>query len=202
MGLLDRLRGRAAPTELDLSVLREALGRRVALVESRPVEPALVHARLADRYRDLEREPPEPGAFLALVAALDAASWQRLALVVSALDEPAVRGPFRDLRSRADDQVRAGFAGFAQGTSLLTLALLRQSPLRLEEFARRWAAALALPIRGEAATVSADRLERLDYGRLLGEADRARQDAEGRLEQLRQKAEAQDRRVMPRRGKW
>jgi hypothetical protein len=50
----------------------------------------------------------------------------------------------------------------------------------MEEFARRFVQGLGASIRGESAAASREALERLDYGRLLAEADRAKKAAEER----------------------
>jgi hypothetical protein len=76
--------------------------------------------------------------------------------------------------------VRGGFVEVAQGSPLLTLDLLKRAPLRLEELARRFVMGLGASIAGEALEVSRKALERLDYGRLLAEAERAKRDAAGR----------------------
>src|SRR5208283_4064709 len=97
-------------------------------------------------------------------------------------------------------QVKEAFVGLALATPLLTMTLLRQSPLRVEEFARHFLARLGTAVSGETAAQSRERLERLDYGRLLAEAERAKVSAEERMEYLRQLQEDQARRA--RRGKW
>jgi hypothetical protein len=96
-----------------------------------------------------------------------------------ALDPNVVRGQLAEL---ANDHPPAylltlGFIGVARTSPLLTLDVLGRSPLRVEEFARRLLAGLGLAVRGEAARASRERLERLDYGRLLAEAERARRSA-------------------------
>jgi hypothetical protein len=83
----------------------------------------------------------------------------------------------------------------------LTLGLLGQSGLRVEELGRRLLAALGACVRGETAQASRNRLERLDYERLLAEAERAKQAAASRLEELRELQDRQEQ-SRPRRGKW
>jgi hypothetical protein len=204
MALTDFLFGRkgGAPA-LDLAALRAHLGDAVVPLAGRSVEPELVRARLADRCRDAGLTPLLPLEFDVVTAGLDEEAWRRLALLVGTLDLDEVRQalpaltadhPLRDLIDNA-------FTGLANGTPLLTLELLRQSPLRVEELARRFLAALRATVRGESAKVSKQRLERLDYGRLLAEAERAKQAATDRMEQLRRLQEEQEQR-RPRRGKW
>jgi hypothetical protein len=204
MPLLDRLLGRKGrPPQLDLAVVDAALAGALARAAGRPADPDLVRARLADRCRDVKLEPLLPEEFEALAYALDAEAWGRLALLVGLLDVEAVRavlpalaagGPLRDLLNTA-------FFGLARETPLLTAELLRLAPLRVQELARRFIAALGAAVRGETAAVSQQRLERLDYGRLLAEAERAKQAAEGRMEELRRLQDEQEQR-RPRRGKW
>jgi hypothetical protein len=63
-------------------------------------------------------------------------------------------------------------------------------------------AAFGIAIAGETAAQSAGALQRLDYERLLAQAEQARQAAEGRLAQLQQAQDEDDRARSPRRGKW
>lgn len=166
------------------------------------VEPELVRARLADRYRDVHISFIAPEAFDALSAGLDPEAWRRLALAVSMLDFDSIRANLAGvLTEPAAVHVREAFVGFARSTPLLTLELLRQSPLRVEEFLRRWLAGLGATIADETSEQSRERLDRLDYGRLLAEAEQAQGAAEARMEKLRKlQAEQLARRV--RRGKF
>ena len=59
----------------------------------------------------------------------------------------------------------------------MTLDLIRNAPLRLEELARRFVLGVGASIEGETLDVSRKALERLDYSRLLMEADRAQRAA-------------------------
>jgi hypothetical protein len=204
MSLTERLfGGKGRRPHLDLGVLQAGLAGAVARYAGHPAESELVRARLADRCRDAGVLPLTPEEFDARAAGLDEEAWRRLALLVGALDLEAVRGalpvlvPGRPL----GELVGEAFVGLARETPLLTLELLRQSPLRVEELARRFIAALGAAVRGESEPVSRRRLERLDYGRLLAEAERAREAAAGRMEQLRALQEEQER-LRPRRGKW
>lgn len=166
------------------------------------VEPELVRARLADRYRDARIGFIAPEAFDGLCAGLDPEAWRRLALAVSVLDFEAIRANLAGLLTGpAVVQVREAFVGFARSTPLLTLELLRQSPLRVEEFLRRWLTGMGATIADETPEQSRERLERLDYGRVLSEAEQAQGAAEARMEKLRKlQAEQLARRV--RRGKF
>jgi hypothetical protein len=211
MSRLERLFGRKSGTpagtderpRLDLAPLCEALARRRPALERKDVEPVLMRARLADFQRDHGLEPLPPESFLTLCEGLDAEGWRRLALVTSALEEAPVGTAVASLAKAqgVEQQVREGFASFAREARLLTLELLGQSPLRLEELARRWAASLGAGLQGESDEESAQRLARLDYAKLLAEAERAKKAAEARQEKLKKLREAQDAKLSPR-GKW
>lgn len=144
-----------------------------------------------------------PDAFDKLTADLDAEAWRRLALAVGILDVPMVRDALPNLVEEGDvaRQVKDAFVGLARATSLLTMELLRQGPFRVEEFARHFLARLGATVAGETIPQSRDRLERLDYARLLAESDRAKVSAEDRMEYLRKLQQEQDKR-RPGRGKW
>jgi hypothetical protein len=164
------------------------------------VEPDLIRARLADRYRDAQLIPLSPEDFDGLALGLDAEAWRRLALAVAALDGDAIRPALPALlRPPVEGQVRTAFVDFARSTGLMTLDLLRQSPHRVEEFTRLWLDRLGAAVVGETEKQSRERLARLDYARLLAEAERARQEAEGRMDYLRERQEQAARRA--RRGK-
>ena len=96
---------------------------------------------------------------------------------------------------------RAQMVSFIAIMLLLTMAVLRQSELRTEELARKLARHLGVGIWGESDEDSERELERLDYGRLLAEAERAKVLAEDRMAYLRERQEEELRRRRPR-GKW
>ncbi|MFP2923997.1 hypothetical protein ACLESO_02025 [Pyxidicoccus sp. 3LG] len=211
MSRFDKLFGRkSGPTTppvdrplLRLSVLCEALAQRRPALERRDVEPGLLRARLADFHRDQGLEPVKPDFYLEQCETLDVDGRRRLALVTEVLAELSV-GAVVAAQARTqgvEHQVREGFVGFAREAKLLTLELLGQSPLRLEELARRWVKALGAGFEGESAEESTQRLARLDYARLLEEAERAKQAAEGRQGKLKKLREEQDAQIAPR-GKW
>jgi hypothetical protein len=203
VSLTDRLFGRKGVPQLDAARLQGFLTNAVSHSAVQRAEPELVRARFADRCRDAGLEPLLPEEFDKLTDGLDAETWGRLALLVGALDLEAVRSALPALAAARPlaELVRTAFAGLARETPLLNLELLRQSPLRVEELARRFIAALGATVRGESPQVSEQRLARLDYGQLLAEAERAKQAASGRVEQLRKLQEEQEKR-RPRRGKW
>ncbi|MBI5514319.1 MAG: hypothetical protein HY909_11155 [Deltaproteobacteria bacterium] len=205
MSVIDRLLGRAGPrASLALPPLVSLAARQAAWWEHRQVEPALLRARLADRFRDAKTEPVAPQTFDALTGSLDTDGWRRLAVLASLLEEPgglqvlAVLGPARGAEAHVTD----AWVSVARDKSLLTMKLLRSSALRAEELCRAWARKLGAAIDGESPEASRLALERLDYARLLAEAETARKLAEARLEYLQKAQTEEDKRRSPRRGKW
>lgn len=203
--LFKRFKGGKDRVDVQLPPLKASFAGAVPRLEGKSVEPDLVRAQLADRYRDAGLEPILPEDFDALVLKLDAEGWRRLALAASALDLEPVRTVLPRLLSLPAEgvinQVQNGFVGLAEATPLLTMELLRQSPLRVEEFARHFLARLGAAVAGETVEQSKDRLTRLDYARLLAEAERAKLSGEERLAYLRALQEEQEA-SRPRRGKW
>jgi len=86
------------------------------------------------------------------------------------------------LDGRARAAIREGLVEAAKASALVTLDLLRQSPLRREELARRLILGLGASVAGESMQEARAALERLDYGLLMAEADRAKRAAAGRSE--------------------
>jgi hypothetical protein len=175
--------------EWDLRTMTQRLNELTPVLETKDIEPPLVEARLADCYRELDREPVPQQQFERLVGGLDPDAWRRLALAVGALDHPDIRSALARLTTTAVEQVTAGFVGTATATDALTLAMLRQSDVRVEEFARHLADRLGIFWQGESAEQSKKRLQQLDYKRLMAEAEEARKQAEQRMEYLRKKQE-------------
>jgi hypothetical protein len=193
----------SGPPAIDFGAVMAALERNLASLEKRQIVPALVRARLADWLRDAAVEPPGPEDVGEWVADLDEEGWRRLALLVEALEVDEVGAAITRLAARQDASsfVKAGMIGPAARTPLLTLSLLRESAVRLEELARVWLFDLGASIQGEAFELSAERLRRLDYGRLLSEAERAKKAAEERMAALREQQEKAER-ARTRRSKW
>jgi hypothetical protein len=187
----------------ELPVVISALHGPLAALERKQVEPLLVRARLADWLRDAGLPPPDPDQVTTWVAALDAEGWRRLALLATAMELDAVSSVVGRLAARHDAAwlVKEGLIGVAAATPLLTVALLRESAVRLEELARAWLAALGASIVGEAPAESEERWQRIDYGRLLAEADRAKKEAEQRMAELRERQERAER-MRAGRSKW
>jgi hypothetical protein len=170
--------------------------------EARDIEAALVQARLADHYRDVGLAPPAAADFEHQATSLDLEGWRRLALAVATLDDAQLQAALAALAPRVPvaAQVESGFFGLARDIAPLTVALVRQSAVRAEEFARHLAMRLGVGIVGETSKESRAHLDALDYKRLLAEAEQARAAAHEKMDRLRKQQSQADRRH--RRGKW
>lgn len=209
MSIFDRFLKRGAPpapppgAEVVLADVIALFALELPALERKAVEAALMSARLADALRDAKVRPCHPDLFEILAADLDEHAQRRCALFVACAGSDVLRPALPALVQRAGVEalVAKGFVELARGKGLLTLELLRQSEVRLEELARAWCAALGCGIAGESAERSAARLEEIDYARLLGQAEDAKASAEERLKALREQRElAEAKRT--RRGKW
>jgi hypothetical protein len=184
---------------LDLAVLQEHAAQSAALLAGAEVNLDLVRARLGDACRDAGVRPVPPAQLEPMLASLDEEARRRFALGVAVLQHV-------EIASRAP-AIFARFGGGSVATQLLvlvgatgplTMGLLRESPLRAQEFTRHLIRHLLALVKGERPEESVRQLQRLDYGRLLEEAERAKMSASERLEYLRKLQEER----APRRGKW
>jgi hypothetical protein len=201
MSLTERLFGRSTGVKLELAIIQSRLTKTIAKIGSS--NPDLIRARLADRCRDAGLTPVLPEEFDAEVSGYETETWCRLALLIGVLDVDDVRAALPKLVSARPlkEIIANGFTGLARDANLLTMEVLSQSELRIEEFARLFIGRLGASIVGENAADSQKRLERLDYGRLLAEAKRAQESASGRADRLRKMQDEQEQR-RSRRGKW
>lgn len=173
-------------------------------MEGQEVSLDLWRARFADYCRDVQLAPIPPQQFLDMATKLDEEGRRRLAVAISALDGEPVRKLLPALAAQhkgLEAVVWKGFINLAHEKALLTMAVLNQSEIRIEEFARHFAAAFNLKIAGETPQQSRQELHRLDFERLTEEAKRARNSAEEQMEYLRQLQEEEEARRRPR-GKW
>lgn len=193
-----------ATVHLELPALCRLLAAALPALEKKTIQPDLVRARLADRFRDAGVEPMDPDKLLPLAEPLNRSedAWRRLALVVEVLGAPELRAALPALLGPgpADRRVMEGFVFFALETRRLTLDVLRQSPLRLEELARRWVLRMEAGIAGEPGHGDPERLRRLNYELLLHEAEGAKLEAEQRQQEIKKLQRQQDMRT--RRGQW
>jgi hypothetical protein len=203
MTLVDRLFRRGGPPQVNLGALLLRLTAGVTHWSNRPADPELVRARLADGCRDAGVCPPTPEEIDPRGTGFDNEAWSRLGVLSFALDLQDVRATLTALaESRPPlDLLDTGFLNVALRTPLLTLELLGRSSLRVEELCRRLLAGLGAAVSGEAPRVSKERLERLDYGRLLAEAERAKEASRVRLEELKRLQDEEEAK-RSRRGKW
>ena len=201
MSLTDRLFGRPSGAKLDLPAVQAKLAAVVRA--STAPDGALTRARLADHLRDAALIPVLPEEYDRAVGGFDAETERRLAALVALLELEPVRAAVTQnaAPASAGQLVSTAVIDLARETTLLTVEVLAQSEQRVEDLARRFVAALRAGITGETAEESKKRLHKLDYGRLLEEAEKARTAAAERAERLRQLQEQQEQR-RGRRGKW
>lgn len=155
-----------------------------------------VQANLAEWCRIVRIAPPTQSEVSGALAGLGPEEIGRTALAAGAMHLPSLC----ELPPGA--QALATIVHLARATPLLTLRLLEQSPLRREEFARRLIAGLGGAVQGETPEQSQRELRRLDYGRVLADAERAKATADERLDWFRRLQQEQDRRQPRPRGKW
>jgi hypothetical protein len=204
MSIFDRRRPSAskATVELALPAVLQAMEEAVYVFEHAEIDAALLRAQLADRCRDAGVEPASPDGFDAAVHGLDVEGWRRLSAVASLWTWSEVGVALASiLRQRGAETILAAMLTVVRAKPLLTMAVMRVSALRTEELARASLGALGIGIAGESAAQSAAALTRLDYERVLAQAEQARQAAEGRMAQLKQAQEVDDMARNPRRGK-
>ena len=192
----------STPPVWDIVLAARVVLEAASAAASQEPEPALTEARLADHYRDEGIPPLWPGQLRTVTAKLTPADWQRLAVIVALLGEPALRQVLPALLHvrPVRDQVQ-GLADVATVLATLELRALAASPVRAEELARRVARELRVAIAGETPQESSARLARIDYTRLLANVDSARADAEAQSVELqRRQRELDFRREQRRRG--
>jgi hypothetical protein len=188
--------------EWDLAPLVARVREAAPALEAKDVPRDLVRARLADHFRDSGIAPPVALDFEARSDGLDAEGWRCLALAAAAIDDDGAQAAIAGLAGRVPAGAHVGweFLDLARDSAPLTVGVVRQSPVRAEEFARQLSKRLGIGIAGETDEQSRARLSAIDYKRLLAEAERAKASAEEQMERLRQRqAEADAKRR--RRGK-
>ena len=167
-----------ASVPVDLPALLEALRMTLDEIDAAALDADVVRAKLADICRGLSITPLDALMFEQHTADLDRGGWDRAGLLVLVMERGALgEGLRKVLTGRLQRAVRGGLYEASRGSPLLTLDLLRSAPLRLEELARRFVLGLGASVAGESLEASKKALERLDYSRLLAEADRAKRAA-------------------------
>lgn len=209
MSLIDRIAGagrgggRREPVRIHALRLASHCQEAADQICGLELDPMLLCARLADGYRDAGMEPMAADDVATRLHNLDGDGLRRFALAVSAASEDQVIAALPKLAGSggAAEQVDTVFFAMPMRAPLLTPELVRESILRAEEYARHFINLLGAEVEGESHAASRDRLARLDYGKLLAAAERAKVSAEERAEYLRKLIEEQEKRMAPR-GKW
>jgi hypothetical protein len=193
----------SAANAIDLDELIATFGPATNFWETQPEAGVLVRARFADACRDAKIRPVDAITFKECWSGMDLPQQARFGLLVSGLELEVVA---KQLPAHCPEaQAYAALQVFEQLTdrlNLLTLDVLQQSDIRLEEFSRHFSAAWGLVIEGETPQESQDRLHAIDFGRLMQEAEVARSSAKDRLAYLRELQKKEDETRRPRRGKW
>ncbi len=192
------------PLELPLEAVVEELERSLPALLGATIRPRLVRARYCDALRDMGVLVPLTEELAPLFGALDGEGWGRLAMYVEALDGEDIYAQVSRAAQLDADPLRlsaVAFPGFAASTDLHTLDLLSRSAHRREEIARAWLLRLGIGIQGESTEESVERLDRLDYARLLDDVERVKASAADRAGFVRELQEKAERAMNPR-GKW
>lgn len=206
MGFLDWLfagRRRQPSVSLGLDDLMVLVPMWASRFREQPVSRALLRSRVADGCRLVGKAPLEAAVWERLTSSYDADALARLWIVNELARDATVQVHIPTLFPDTDagPYVSTALCGTVEATGPLTMELLVESPLRIEEFVRHFLARLGAGVEGETVQAAQARLERLDYRNLLAEAERARESAEERMEVLRKLQEDLEARRMPR-GKW
>lgn len=164
----------STPVPLDsvIATIAEVLGE----YDPSAADLDVARAKWADVCRDLMLQPLDPLEMDGLTPHFDRGAVERMSLVVMVLERGGVTRDVlaRILQGRLRTATKGGIVDPAQTSQYVTLELLGQSPLRREELARRIILGFGASIRGEKLVDSRAALERLDYGRLMEESNRAR----------------------------
>jgi len=174
--------------------LIERLGKELSDLEEKPPAAEHLYSWFCGALRPLDLEgpdrefwgltcrgrtpapPPSPDVAAILKKPLDEEALKRLGLLIVSIGDPVVG---EIVRQRCVDRgtnlvAAAPFVAFAGWGEAMKVSLLLGSPSRLEEFARKWVAALGARIDGESEKESVKRLKDLDLGGAIGALERAR----------------------------
>ena len=174
-------------TRLPLTPLCDQLRAGALALSEQEVEPALVGARLMDGLRDRAVPLPAPEKWREESGALIAEEWARIEVLVRVLRESELGESIAAcLREDAQRVIRAFPEFAARDAKLLTLDVMLKSTFRIEEFARKWVAALGAGIEGESDKDSDARSERLDFGGVLKNLKAADTDRASRQKTLKE----------------
>jgi len=164
---------------VDLGALMAAIVRVLGELDPAALDADVARAKMADRLRALDIEPLDPLELDSLATGLERGAWERIGLLALAVERGGLAEPMqkRIFDGRVKTALKEGFVEAARSTPLLTIELLRSGPLRVEELSRRFVLGLGASVAGESLEASKKALERLDYGRLMAEAERAKKAA-------------------------
>lgn len=188
---------------IDLDELIATFGQATSFWQTQPQRKLLARARFADACRDASVQPIEKTTFENEWRQFDDEHQQRFGVLTAGFEIPAAA---RQLPQHSEgEQAPSAFKLLVMLTNelhLLTIDVLQQSDVRLEEFSRHFCFQWKLPIEGETSTESSERLHAIDFGRLMKEAESAKASAEDRLAYLRELQKKEEETRRPRRGKW
>ena len=171
---------------IKLERLLDRLVDELDLLSVDGVEPELIVARLADRYRDLGIEFVSTSTIATLTRGFVSDSYKRLALLLSVLELSPIKERLSKLS--VSHQLRNVLFRFCNDQTDLTIESMSQSPERLEEFARSFLVYANIGIQGESTDTSRKRLSRIDSRRIR----KARAEAKAWAEEQQQLPEDLD----------
>ena len=189
---------------VDLDDLITIYGQGLEFWTTQPEPQVLARGRFGDACRNVNVRPVSESMFASAWNGLDSHQLNRFCLFVSSMDVAGVPRKIKELGGETGDAEFAlrSLSGLSKELSLLTADVLQQSDIRLEEFARHFGSSWKLSFKDESEKVSTERLHQINFGRLMKEAEAAKNSAEDRLEYLRKLQEEQEEQRRPRRGKW
>jgi hypothetical protein len=148
------------PEEEDGIDVFEGVARVMEMAQaSEPTDVPRLRARLADLLRDADQPPWSSARFAEWSGDFGELAWRQVDLAVELLADYGL--------GEQPSSVYAALREQAQSSREVGLELLATSEVRAEEFVRRLALGVGLPISGETPEQSAQELEKLDYTVLL-----------------------------------
>jgi hypothetical protein len=159
-----------------------------------PYSNELAVAVVSDAFRLANLKPPPSTTYEQLKQKHPERLPEQMGMLAHLLASTHLRDETSEaLRKTARDLV-AGLTNFFEQVEPLTAEMVRGNAFRREEFVRKWAATWGVPIAGETAEQSQQKLTALDYRQTLAEYQRAeaarKAEADKRAQLLR---EAQER---------
>lgn len=201
---LRKLMGHESTISVDVDELIAIFGPSCGVIEMHPVHPELQRAKVADLCRDVGLRPASEREFSERWQSYDDEHQRRFALLIFGFRAKGAAQRMRQMSVARPDQnpVFNVLHELTVELSLLTVSMLGESDVRLEEFARHFCQGIGVGINGESAEESTRRLQAIDFKRLTQEAETARASAQDRLAYLKKMQDEQEQTRRPRRGKW